>query len=251
MLEQTNPRITPASANGLFCAWRDDYTNIYAQRLDANGVGLWQPGGVVVASGSNELALSNAVGTSNGLYGVAYGEYVSSTTNELVKAQALDAAGNLKWSAGGEPVSTVVSPKSRINAIADTCGGVVAVWQDDRNGSYASDIFAQRVDPPVGIEETKPFSKTMTVLHCLPNPCHNSTVIKYQLYRKTSVRLCVYDAAGGIVKNLWSGVQESGLHELAWNARGKTGVGLPGGVYFVTLEIEGAGRFVTKVILVR
>ncbi len=247
--EQTNPRIVADNVNGLFCAWRDNYTSIYAQRLDANGNGLWQSGGVVVASGANEVIPSNAVGTSNGLYGVVYGE--SDYTDVLVKAQALDNAGNLKWSAGGEPISTVISPKYEISAIADTCGGVIAVWEDDRNGSYAYDIYAQRVDPPVGVSEARFPAKTTTALRCAPNPSHNSTIVAYGIGRKAFVNLCVYDIKGSVVTNLSSGIQEPGRYELTWNAIDKHGVKLPSGVYFISLKIDNTERTVQKVILLQ
>lgn len=247
--EQTDPRIVANNVNGLFCAWRDNYTSIYAQRLDANGNGLWQSGGVVVASGANEVIPSNAVGTSNGLYGVVYGE--SDYTDVLVKAQALDNAGNLKWSAGGEPISTVISPKYEISAIADTCGGVIAVWEDDRNGSYAYDIYAQRVDPPVGVSEARFPAKTTTALRCAPNPSHNSTIVAYGIGRKAFVNLCVYDIKGSVVTNLSSGIREPGRYELTWDAIDKHGVKLPSGVYFISLKIDNTERTVQKVILLQ
>lgn len=247
--DQTNPRIAPDNTDGAICAWLDDYTSIRAQRLDANGAILWPSSGVIAASSSSDLVLRNTFRTSNGLYAVVYGEYVGSTTSELVKAQALDASGNLMWNTGGEPISTVVSPKLNIEAIPDTCGGIIAVWSDDRNGSYAYDIYAQRVDPLVGIAETKSSPKSISFLRCVPNPYKNSTVIKYGLNRTTFVNLYVYDVTGSIAKNLLSGIQESGVHELTWNGRGGNGVRLSSGVYFVYLQAEGAESVVRKVVI--
>lgn len=249
--EQTGPRIAPGFSDGLFCAWYDNYTSIRAQLLDANGTMVWTPGGVIVASSSSELALGSAFQTSNGLYAVVYGECVGSTTNELVKAQSLDASGNLVWSTGGEPVSTVVSPKSNIRAIPDTSGGLTAVWGDDRNGSYASDLFAQRVDPPVGIVEIRPFPNAISSVRCVPNPFINSTLIQYSLNQTIPVTLNIYDVAGCRVRPLLSGIGAAGLHELTWDAKDENGVILPGGVYFLSLGTGGAERIVRKVILLQ
>jgi len=249
--EQTGPRIAPSFSDGLFCAWYDDYTSIRAQLLDASGVMVWPASGVVVASSASELALASAFLTSNGFYAVAYGEYIGSTTTELVKAQAIDASGNLVWGAGGEPVSTVESPKSNIGAIPDTCGGLTAVWRDDRNGSYASDIFAQRVDPPVGIVETKPFPHGLSSLHCVPNPFRNAMLIQYSFSNTISVIMDVYDVTGRRVRSLLSGVQAAGLHELTWDAKDENGATLPGGVYFLSLETTAAECVVQKVIFLQ
>lgn len=249
--EQTSPRIAPGFSDGLFCTWHDNYTSIRAQRLDASGAMLWPASGAVVVSSTSDLALGSAFRTSAGFYAVVYGENVGSTTNELVKAQALDASGNPIWSAGGEPVSTVVSPKSNIEAIPDTSGGLTAVWRDDRNGSYASDLFAQRVDPAVGIVEIRPFPNGISSVLCVPNPFINSTLIQYSLNQTVSVILNIYDVTGCRVRPLLSGIQAAGLHELTWDAKDENGVILPGGVYFLSLETGGAERIVRKVILLQ
>jgi hypothetical protein len=249
--DQTGPRIAPDISDGLFCTWYDNYTSIRAQRLDAGGIMTWPSSGVAIASSSSELALGSAFRTSNGFYGVVYGENIGSTTNKLVKTQALDASGNLVWSAGGEPVSTVASPKSNIQAVPDTTGGLIAVWTDDRNGSYASDIFAQRVDPPVGIHDTKPFPAGGFSFCCTPNPFKKSTLIRYDLDQTVALSLDVYDVAGCRVRTLLSGVQAPGLHELTWDARNDVGAMVPGGVYFLSLETSGAERIVRKVILLQ
>jgi hypothetical protein len=250
-LDQTSPRIAPGAADGLFCAWRDDYASIRAQRLDASGASLWPASGVIVATSSSEAVLSNAFWASNGLYTMVYSEVISSTTNDLVKAQALDASGNIMWTASGEPVSTVVSPKSSLNAISDTCGGVIAVWQDDRNGSYASDIYAQRVDPPVGITEIEPGREVISSIRCTPNPYRNATIIQYSLTQTVCVRLDVYDVVGSLVKHLSSGMKAPGLHEIAWDAKDEKGGLLPAGAYFVSLKTDGGEHLVSKLILLQ
>ncbi len=247
--EQTGPRIAPDMSGGLFCAWYDNYTNLRAQLLDANGALTWPASGVVVAGGGTELALGNAFRTSNGLCAIVYGEYVGSTTSELVKAQALDASGNLLWAAGGEPVSTVVSPKSNIKAIPDTCGGLIAVWRDDRNGSYASDLFAQRVDPQVGINEATSAPNIVTSLYCEPNPCRNPVLIRYEIARSMGVSLDIFDIAGRRVRHFVSGIQKAGAHIFSWDVKDEKGCVLPDGVYFLYLEPLNGAPFMQKVVV--
>jgi hypothetical protein len=247
--EQTGPRIAPGFSGGLFCTWYDNYTSIRGQLMDANGVMLWPASGIVIASSGTELSLGSAFQTSNGFYALVYGECVGSTTSELVKAQALDPSGNMVWDVGGEPVSTVVSPKSNIIAIPDTCGGLIAVWRDDRNGSYASDLYAQRVDPPVGIAGTQTSTGCVSSFCCLPNPISGSARLEYGLGQAADVMLNIYDVAGRRVRSLSHGIQTAGLHELTWDIRDDNRVSLPGGIYFLSLEVDGSKRVVQKVVL--
>jgi hypothetical protein len=248
-LEQTAPRITAGPADGLFCAWLDNYTSIGAQLLDATGAMQWSSSGAIMASSVNEIALGSAFRTSNGFYGVIYGENVSGGTNRILKAQALDANGNLMWDSAGEPVSTVLSPKSNIQAIPDTCGGLIAVWTDDRNGSYSSDIYAQRVDPGVGVSEMDGAAASGLSLRCAPNPCRTSTKIVYALERSLNVNLEVFDTTGRRVRELVSAVQAAGVHEVTWHGTDEKGNELCAGVYFLSLEAAGTQRAVHKVIL--
>jgi hypothetical protein len=249
--EQTGPRIAPGFSDGLFCAWYDNYTSIRGQLLDANGMMVWPASGVVVASSGTELSLGSAFQTSNGFYALVYGECVGSTTSELVKAQALDPSGNMVWGVGGEPVSTVVSPKSNVGAIPDTCGGLIAVWRDDRNGSYASDLFAQRVDPPVGIVGMQGSIGCISSLRCLPNPISGSARVEYGLRQTAAVMLNIYDVTGSRVSSLSKGIQTTGQHEFSWDTRDDNGLNLPGGIYFLSLEVGGSEHVVQKLVLVQ
>jgi hypothetical protein len=249
--EQTGPRIAPSFSDGLFCIWHDNYTSIRGQLLDANGMMIWPSSGIIIASSSSELSVGNAFQTSNGLYALIYGECVGSTTSELVKAQALDPSGNMVWAAGGELVSTVVSPKSDITAIPDTCGGLIAVWRDDRNGSYASDLFAQRVDPSVGIVETESSSGCIMSVRCAPNPFSSSVRLEYDLKQATAVVLDIYDIKGSRITSLSPGFQTVGLHEINWDAKDATGLSLPGGIYFLVLKAAGSEGVMRKLVLLQ
>lgn len=249
--DQTGPRVAADALGGLFCAWYDAYASIRAQRLDAGGAMLWPSSGIITASSSSEMALGSALLTSNELCAVVYSEAIGSTADKLVKTQALDGAGNLLWAVGGEPVSTVASPKSYLAAIADTCGGIIAVWTDDRNGSYASDVFAQRVDPQVAVDEIRSFPNGILSLRCGPNPFREAMLIQYDLGRAVSVILNLYDATGRRVRSLSTGFQTPGLHELVWDATDDNGAVLPCGVYFLSLETRGPVRIVHRVVLLR
>jgi YVTN family beta-propeller protein len=78
-----------------------------------------------------------------------------------------------------------------------------------------------------------------------PNPFNPSTLIKYNLPKESFVNLRVYNSIGQLVKTLISGKQNSGSHEVEFNA-----ANLSSGVYFYTLETE-SFKAVKKMVLMK
>jgi hypothetical protein len=76
-----------------------------------------------------------------------------------------------------------------------------------------------------------------------PNPFTSMTNIAYNLPSTERITAKVYNTLGQTVTTLIDGVQQSGKHELQWNA-----AGLPRGVYFLKLETENAA--VTKKVII-
>lgn len=76
-----------------------------------------------------------------------------------------------------------------------------------------------------------------------PNPFNPSTLIKYSLPAVSSVKVTIYNAMGQQVNELVSGIQESGVHEITFNADG-----LSSGVYLYQLQassVDGSKNFST------
>ena len=67
-----------------------------------------------------------------------------------------------------------------------------------------------------------------------PNPFNPTTSISYSLPLTSEVQLSVFNMSGERVASLVNGVQESGAHEISFDAGA-----LPSGVYFYTLQAEG------------
>ena len=75
---------------------------------------------------------------------VGWGELLNGGGGE-VHVQRLDPDGNALWAANGVVLAGNVTSYWSAFA-ADGAGGVIAAWQDLRNGSYG-DVYAQRVGP--------------------------------------------------------------------------------------------------------
>lgn len=78
-----------------------------------------------------------------------------------------------------------------------------------------------------------------------PNPFTSSTGFTVSLPRSAAVEVSVHDVAGRRVATLMDGVWPAGAHDIEWR-----GAGLPDGLYFVRLTVEGR-VLSSRVVLLR
>jgi hypothetical protein len=79
-----------------------------------------------------------------------------------------------------------------------------------------------------------------------PNPIADQATIRYTLDASAGVTFTVIDVLGRRVQQVTDAPQTEGTHTLALDASA-----LSNGLYFVTLDVEGAGRAVQKVVVTR
>jgi hypothetical protein len=79
-----------------------------------------------------------------------------------------------------------------------------------------------------------------------PNPFNPETVISFELLEASEVDLRIYDIAGREVASIVKGQWSTGVHQVVWNAEG-----LPGGIYFARLSIDGDQSLVQKLLLLK
>lgn len=76
-----------------------------------------------------------------------------------------------------------------------------------------------------------------------PTPFASSTVIAYELYTTSRVRLVVFDAQGRSIRRLVDGaLQPPGPYAVTWDGRDDGGRGVAAGVYFYRIESDGAAQ---------
>jgi aminopeptidase N len=75
-----------------------------------------------------------------------------------------------------------------------------------------------------------------------PNPFNPTTTIPFLLPEPGPVRLRVYDLQGRLVRQLASGTQTAGRHEVVWDGRSDDGRAVASGVYLCRLEAGGVSR---------
>ncbi len=143
--DQSTPAMCTDMNGGCIVAWSDWRSGIerdlYAQRIDSNGVALWTTNGAVVANKPerehNERICSDGA---NG----AIVSWEQQSGGWDVWCQRIDANGNVVWTPGGLPVTLAAGSRVNGRLQEDGKNGCYIVWQDFRNG-IDYDIYAQHV----------------------------------------------------------------------------------------------------------
>jgi hypothetical protein len=147
---QYDPVIVSDGSGGAIVAWTDyrrgDFRcDVYAQRVDGSGAGLWTAGGVAVCTAAEDQWCEAIAGDGSSGAIIAWVDYRSGV--EDVYAQRINAVGGGLWTYNGTAVCTAVGNQWYVRAIADGTGGAIISWVDWRSQVPLDyDIYAQRID---------------------------------------------------------------------------------------------------------
>lgn len=146
---QQNYRTTKDNRNNLYFAFEDKrsgYTNIYAQKLNAEGSLIWGFDAIpVIAALSEQINPGIAADDRGGAY-IAWEDH-SNPSGSMICVQHVNAAGKLLFAEG-----LVLTPKAAVfnqkkpRIIPDNTGGAIIVFVDMRGSFNETDIYAQRVN---------------------------------------------------------------------------------------------------------
>jgi hypothetical protein len=119
------------------------------------------------------------------------------------------------------------------------------------DGSMNMQMFLERAfafsEANVAVGDAAPAQvRDWRLLDAVPNPFNPSTTLRYELARAGRVELRVYNALGQQVALLQDGMAPAGQHEAAFD-----GSRLASGLYLVELAVDGLGRDVQKLMLVK
>ncbi len=101
---------------------------------------------------------------------------------------------------------------------------------------YLDDIeFADSTGYVTGMQSSglNNVPKNFSLSQNYPNPFNPSTTIKYALPSESKVKLSVYNLLGQLVTTLVNNVEQTGFHEVVFNA-----ANLASGVYFYTIDVK-------------
>jgi hypothetical protein len=148
--DQWEAGLVTDGAGGAIVVWQDGRnlfgtsTDIYAQRMYANGSAAWATDGVpVCTTGDYQFPPTIAADKSGGAI-IAWADYRNGMGQDLY-AQRVGANGAMLWTSNGIAISLAPYDQGSQQMAADGAGGAVIAWQDLRDGSV-HDIYAQRVN---------------------------------------------------------------------------------------------------------
>ncbi len=144
----SNSVCVPDGSGGAIILWPDDRNgldmDVYAQRVDANGVLLWAANGVPVCTASGNQDELAAISDGAGGVIVTWADERNGSNNDIY-AQRINATGTPLWAANGALMCGSTGEQLIPSIASDEAGGAVMAWQDTRAGA-SYDIFAQRVN---------------------------------------------------------------------------------------------------------
>ncbi len=145
---QTTAQIIPDGSGGAIIAWTDHRNtvdnDVYAQRVTSSGAAQWIPNGVVVSATTNNQMSCRLVPGGAGEAIVAWIDYRTGGVADIY-AQKLNSSGAPQWTMHGVAVCAATNRQLNVQLIQSVSGGAVATWEDERSGTDAWDLHAQRI----------------------------------------------------------------------------------------------------------
>ncbi|MBN2069899.1 MAG: T9SS type A sorting domain-containing protein [Candidatus Krumholzibacteriota bacterium] len=140
--DQNRQQIATDGSGGVIVTWDDDRASsndIYAQRVDLNGIIKWDLDGIPICVRANQQTFPRIVSDETG---GAIITWQGSTVS--LYAQRVDADGDTLWAANGIVVcSNPYGSRSDPQIAIDGSGGAVLCWYDSRT---PRGIYGQRID---------------------------------------------------------------------------------------------------------
>ncbi len=153
--EHWNPKIISDGSGGAIITWQDSrslitFWDIYAQRVNGDGVVQWTVNGVIIAASASTQQNPQIISDGSGGAIITWEDNRSSDWN--IYAQRVNGTGTTQWTVNGVSLSSVDGTQSNARIVSDDSGGAIITWQDARSGT--NDIFAQRVNSTGAVQWT-------------------------------------------------------------------------------------------------
>jgi hypothetical protein len=143
--DQTAPVLAEDGQGGAIITWQDirnGNRDIYAQRIDSNGIALWTNNGVAVAQKNMSQRSPRILSDGNKGAIIVWEDSINGASDIYI--QKINSNGSLAWNANGVAVCNSIGVQINTKVCSDGNGGAIVTWQDKRNGNDY-DIYAQKI----------------------------------------------------------------------------------------------------------
>lgn len=149
----------------------------------------------------------------------------------------------------GSTISGATGPSLTISNCSGFDAGNYRSVLTDACGDDSSNVAALNFSPTTGLGPDGAYATTFDAIG--PNPSRGTSTLAFSLAHGARVGFRVMDVAGRLVARRELGVLGAGRHVATWDAHDEGGASVRSGLYFVTLEVDGAPLGVRRVTLVR
>lgn len=151
--DQTMPAIISDYNGGAIITWTDfrsgNYSDIYAQKINADGVPQWTTNGISVCNATNSQFNPSLISDGNGGAIVTWQDDRNGVFSGNIYAQHINSSGLPTWESNGVVICSKVTYRAKIAIASDGLSGAIIAWTDDRHSiglNYDRDVYAQRID---------------------------------------------------------------------------------------------------------
>ncbi|HUY01502.1 MAG TPA: hypothetical protein VMV49_18205, partial [Candidatus Deferrimicrobium sp.] len=145
------PMLCNDSSGNIFVVWQDRRdgitdSDIYAQKLDENGVAQWTVNGTLISNATSYQEAPKVISDGAGGAIIAWRDSRNGAYYDIY-AQRVDSNGVPQGADDGVAVCTAIYHQWGLEMCSDDNGGAFLVWEDERTDltGSGSDIYAQRV----------------------------------------------------------------------------------------------------------
>jgi len=143
---QLGPQICSDGAEGAIIVWQDtrspgSYYDVYAQRIDSSGNGLWTPNGTAICTGSDYQSTPLPQLCSDGAGGAIFTwfDMRSGYGDDNIYAQHINSTGGVQWTPNGTAMCTTTGSQWYPQICSNGEGGAIITW-------HGGGIIAQLID---------------------------------------------------------------------------------------------------------
>jgi predicted lipoprotein with Yx(FWY)xxD motif len=152
--QQSEPQICSDGGGGAIITWRDSRganDDIYAQRVNSNGVVQWAADGVAICTASNTQIQPQICGDGSGGAIIMWIDYRGADAD--IYAQRVNSNGVVQWTTDGVAICTAIHNQGEPQICSVEGGSAIITWKDSRSGSDY-DIYAQLISSSGAIQWT-------------------------------------------------------------------------------------------------
>ncbi len=145
---QYNPQLVSDGQGGAIISWEDwrsvSNLDIYAQRIDSNGVVNWTTNGIAICTASNNQRDPKISVDGQGGAIISWRDRRGGRADDIY-AQRINSKGDVNWTANGVAICTEIHQQEELQLVSDGQGGAIITWQDWRTVS-TMELYAQRIN---------------------------------------------------------------------------------------------------------